>query len=138
MRPLRGEDYRVSIGAFGARGTTLGYPEVACLARVRRQRVQMCILTISPFLRTICLCTFGLNVRFVFGARSPHLPACLCCMLRPNCVCLPHSSHVAKVEPPFVLNRTLQYHCRTGSSILADSKALARNMQCHLSVKRAV
>ncbi len=74
----------------------------ARLASVLRQRVQMCIRTLSPFLNTSCLCTFGLNTRFVLCARRNHLPPCLCWILRPNCVPFPHSSHLATVQPPVV------------------------------------
>lgn len=85
---------------------------MACLASVRRHRVQMFIRTISPFLKTVCLWTFGLKVRFVLGARRNHLPPWLYCMLRPNCVVLPHSSHFAKVAPPFVSTYSIEYYGR--------------------------
>jgi hypothetical protein len=74
----------------------------ARLASVLRQRVQMCMRTLSPFLNTSCRCTLALNTRFVLWARRYHLPPCLCWMLRPNWVPFPHSSHLATVQPPVV------------------------------------
>ena len=81
----------------------------------------------------ICLCTFGLNVRFVFGALRSQRPECRWRMLLPNIVCLPHTSHfpAATLNLDFDARRVPSYNVKIvaqaiGPNKLAGGTALRR------------